>query len=354
MFESLKTFGAVLIEHPLGWLVLGFGGLVLLQTAIGLARSRQWALLPLALGLTALAGILDQSAGRCDDVAPVARYVEQPRGADVVGHRPDDPGCNGAGDQLAIVRQVDRGLVVVVAGIDPLAARAGLIVAMLFWEHAWLARFVGARPEVVGRNVGLGAALLLAVCTFAAMAVAARKLALVHCLVSGTVVLACMFVPLLPLPLPGMQLACSRWTRPVAYHLDRHRGVGRRRFPLGIPLRSADDPQPGKPAFFTARRRELKVSCHESADQCLLPDFHRPADPGDACAADQSGPGTLDVGAVAAGVLVRSRHAGSLDAYSQALMHNTRPLPDLSPAAVKGLAEGNPRQVPRRPCCLIR
>jgi hypothetical protein len=38
------------------------------------------------------------------------------------------------------------------------------------------------------------------------MAVPVHRLASVHLFVSGMVVLACMFVPLLPLPLPGMQL----------------------------------------------------------------------------------------------------------------------------------------------------
>ncbi len=34
--------------------------------------------------------------------------------------------------------------------------------------------------------------------------------------------------------------------------------------------------------------------------------------------------------------LLRSRHAGSLDSYCRALMHNTRPLPNLQPAADQG------------------
>jgi hypothetical protein len=38
------------------------------------------------------------------------------------------------------------------------------------------------------------------------MAVPVRRLAAVHLFFSGMVVLACMFVPLLPMPLPGMQL----------------------------------------------------------------------------------------------------------------------------------------------------
>lgn len=206
MFESLKTFGAVLIEHPLGWLVLGFGSLVLLQTAIGLARSRQWALLPLALGLTALAGFL---------INPLADATTSHQLHGMLS-------SHEVLTWLAIVQMILAASALVVGlrlspggregwwslwlgSIHSLPAPA-LIVAMLFWEHAWLARFVGARPELVGRNVGLGVALLLAICTFVAMTVAARKLALVHCLLSGTIVLACMFVPLLPLPLPGMQL----------------------------------------------------------------------------------------------------------------------------------------------------
>lgn len=206
MLESLKVLASVLIEHPLGWAVLGCGGLALVQTALGIARSRQWSLLPLILGLTALVGFL---------INPLADATTSHQLRSVLS-RHDVLTALAIAQMVLAAAAIAFNLRLSAAqgdswwplGLGLVHALPGpaLIVAMLFWEHAWLERFVGARPEAVGRNVGLGTAFLLASSTAAAMAVPARQLTVAHCLVSGMVVLACMFVPLLPLPLPGMQL----------------------------------------------------------------------------------------------------------------------------------------------------
>ncbi len=206
MSEWLLDFGGVLAGNPFAWLVLGLGGLAVIQAAVGLGRSRQWTLLPLALGLTALAGFL---------LNPLADASSSHQLRDVLGN-------HDVLTSLAIVQMVLAAAAIAFSlrlvdgrrtgwwafglGVVHTLPAPMLVVAMLFWQQAWLEQAIGARPEVVGRYVGLTCALLLTIGAAAAMAVPVRRLAAIHLFVSGMVVLACMFVPLLPLPLPGMRL----------------------------------------------------------------------------------------------------------------------------------------------------
>ncbi len=192
--------------HPVGMFVFGVGCLAVVQAIVGLGRSRQWPLLPLVFGLTVLAGFLlnplaDASASQQLRLA-LARH-------DVL-------------TSLAIVQMIlaaaalacslrllagrrERLWAVLLAAVHTLPAPA-LVVALLFWEQAWLHESVGARPEAVGWSVGLLAATAVTLPAALAMLVPRRPLAAAHLLLSGAVVLSCMFVPLLPIPLPGMRL----------------------------------------------------------------------------------------------------------------------------------------------------
>ncbi len=193
--------------HPIGLFVCVLGALALLQTAAGLARSRQWPLLPLVFGLVVLAAFL---------LSPLAdaRASQQLR---LALARPD------VLTSLAILQMVlaAAGLVcslrllsgrraawwsLLLGGLHTLPAPL-LLVAVLLWQQSWLESFVGARPEMVGRSVGLLAATVLAVLAMLAMRLPDRLLFSLHTLLSGVVVLACMFVPVLPLPLPITQSA---------------------------------------------------------------------------------------------------------------------------------------------------
>lgn len=206
MSESAMSLGAILARSPFSWLVFGLGGLAVLQAAVGLGRSRQWTLLPLVLGSTALAGFLlnplaDASSshqlraalGNHDLLTSLA-IVQMVLAAAAIAF------------SLRLVDERRGGWWALGLGVVHTLPAPMLVVAMLFWQQAWLEQSVGARPEAVGRQVGLACALLLTTAALAAMAVPVRRLASVHLFVSGMIVLACMFVPLLPLPLPGMQL----------------------------------------------------------------------------------------------------------------------------------------------------
>jgi hypothetical protein len=204
--EWLLRFDVVLAGNPFSWLVLGLGSLAIVQAAVGLGRSRQWTLLPLALGWTALAGFLlnplaDASSSHQlraalgnHDVLTSLAIVQMVLAAMAIAFSlrlVDGPRCGWWAFGLGVVHTLPAPM---------------LVVAMLFWQQAWLEQAIGARPEAVGRYVGLTCALLLTVGAAVAMAVPVRCLAAAHLFFSGMVVLACMFVPLLPLPLPGMQL----------------------------------------------------------------------------------------------------------------------------------------------------
>jgi hypothetical protein len=208
----------VFIAHPFGWLMLGLGCLTVWQTAAGLGRSRQWPLLPLVFGLTALAGFLvnplaDASTsqqlraalGR-QDVATWLAIVQMLLAAAAIA-------CS-----LKMLDERRAGRWALPLGAVHVLPAPLLVVVLLYCEQAWLEAFVGARPEAVGRNIGLAAASLLTGAAGLAMWLPPRRLASAHLLASGTVVLVCMFVPLLPLPLPGMRLVIepldetARWT----------------------------------------------------------------------------------------------------------------------------------------------
>lgn len=204
--EWLLRCDVVFAGNPFSWLVFGLGSLAVVQAAVGLGRSRQWTLLPLALGLTALAGFLLNPLAD----ASSSRHLRAALGShDVL-------------TSLAIVQMVLAAVAIAFSlrlmdgrrtgwrafglGVVHTLPAPMLVVAMLFWQQAWLEQAVGARPETVGRYVGLTCGALLTVGAAAAMIIPVRRLAAVHLFVSGMVVLACMFVPLLPLSLPGMRL----------------------------------------------------------------------------------------------------------------------------------------------------
>ena len=206
MSKWLLDSGGVLAGNPFAWLVLGLGGLAVVQVAVGLGRSRQWTLLPLALGLTALAGFLlnplaDASSSRqlraalgSHDVLTSLAIVQMVLAAVAIAF------------SLRLMDGRRTGWWAFGLGVVHTLPAPMLVVAMLFWQQAWLEQAVGARPEAVGRYVGLTCGVLLTVGAAAAMIIPFRHLAAIHLFVSGMVVLACMFVPLLPLPLPGMRL----------------------------------------------------------------------------------------------------------------------------------------------------
>jgi len=85
-----------------------------------------------------------------------------------------------------------------------------LLIAMLLIEQTALAGSASARPEAVGRVVGLTVATVLTVISVAAMLLPRRWLAGPHYVLSVALLLAAMFVPFLEEPLP-QPMAMLNW-----------------------------------------------------------------------------------------------------------------------------------------------
>ena len=193
-------------EHSVGTFVLGLACLAVLQSALGLGRSRQWQLLPLVFGLTVLAGFLlnplaDTSSSRQlrtaltrHDILTALAIMQFLRAAGAIA-------CN-----LRLLGGRRTGLWAALLGFLHALPAPMVLVAMLVWEQAWLEQAVGARPESVGYRVGLLAAAITTVPALCAMACSGRWIAVAHLFASGIIMLACMFTPWLPLPLPGMRV----------------------------------------------------------------------------------------------------------------------------------------------------
>ena len=77
-----------------------------------------------------------------------------------------------------------------------------LVIAMLLIEQSVLAGSAGARPEHVGRVVGVTAAVALAAVTLVTLLIPRGWLGAAHQVFSALLLLACMFVPLLQDALP--------------------------------------------------------------------------------------------------------------------------------------------------------
>ncbi len=201
--ETWLAVASVVRDHSAGLFVLGFAAVAVLHTAAGLGRTRQWYLLPVVFGLTALAGFLLNpfaDANTPEDLRSTLTSFETLTllciaqfllltAALVFGIRldpwSDEPRSM---MRLAVVHSFPVPVVTI---------------AMLLIEQGRLAGVPGARPEAVGREVGFIVAGGLTLACAAAMTLPRRWLALPHQVLSIAMLLACMFVPCLDAPLPA-------------------------------------------------------------------------------------------------------------------------------------------------------
>ncbi len=188
--------------HPAGAFAMGLALLALLHAAVGLGRSRQWFVLPVVFGLTALAGFLLNPFADANTALDLRRKLTGFEALTLlcivqltlaaVGFRLGMRLDTRSGDPSSTL-----GLAVVHAVPAPM-----VLIAMLLVEQARLAAFSGARPEAVGREVGLAVAAALTLGTFFTMLIPRRWLAAPYHLLSVALMLAYMFVPALQDPLP--------------------------------------------------------------------------------------------------------------------------------------------------------
>lgn len=207
--ETWLVMRNVAAAHPAGLFALALSAFALAHAALGLVRSRQWYILPASAGLTALAGFLLNPLADANTALDlrmkltgyealtllcIAQFLLL-AGAWRLGFRLDS-----AADSphtalaLAVVQTVPA---------------PAVLVAMLLLEQAWLADLPGARPEAVGRQVGLIAAGMLLSLVLLTSAAPRRWLAPLHHLLSAALVLACMLLPNLQHPLPQPMTAIA-------------------------------------------------------------------------------------------------------------------------------------------------
>lgn len=184
--------------------------LTFIHSAVALGRSRQWYMLPVVFGLTAVAGFvlnpLADSHTFLDLKADLTSY-EMLTGVCIVQFL---LACASAklGFRIDGRCDTDRGAVrlAAVSAIPP----PFVVVAMLLLEQFWLSTSAGARPEAVGRAVGLATAGLLTAAGGLSMCLPPRWLAGPHAVLAGSLIAASVFVPLLQDPLP-QSMATVDW-----------------------------------------------------------------------------------------------------------------------------------------------
>lgn len=202
MSQFMTVLSELMNRDAAGMFVLGLAAIAMLHSAVALGRSRQWYLLPVLFGLTALAGFLlnplADSSTLMDLKARLTNYetltflcIAQFLLVSIsiwLGLRIDGK------------KDVDRSalLLGVVNAVPPPV----LVVAMLLMEQVALSSSANARPEVVGREIGFSVAFLLIVASAVAMCLPARWLGAPHAVLSVGMILLCMFVPFLQDPLP--------------------------------------------------------------------------------------------------------------------------------------------------------
>ncbi len=189
-------------DHSAGWFVLAFAAMAMLQTAEGMGRTRQWYLLPVVFGLTALVGFLLNPFADANTPADLRIALTSFETLTLL--------CVGQFLLLTaslcigvlLDRQgVERRGEVCLAVVHAIPAPA-VAIAMLLIEQGRLTSVPGARPEAVGREVGLVVAGTLTLACAVAMTLPDRVLALPHQMLSVAMLVACMFVPCLEAPLP--------------------------------------------------------------------------------------------------------------------------------------------------------
>jgi hypothetical protein len=202
MFQFLNAVIELTGRGTGGLLLLPFVTMAVLHSAVALGRSRQWYLLPVLFGLTALAGFLLNplaDASTLQDLKSRLTNYETLTALCIVqfllvgisiwlGSKIDGSGdSDRAGLWLGIVSAVPPPV---------------LVIAMLLIEQVALSTSSDARPEAVGRGVGLSIAAMLTAPALVALCIPPRWLAAPHNLFSMAMILVCMFVPLLQDPLP--------------------------------------------------------------------------------------------------------------------------------------------------------
>lgn len=199
LLEILSELGQ---RDAIGPFLIGSTGLGILHSAAALGRTRQWYMLPVVFGLTALVGFLLNPFADSNSLLDLKTRLTSYETLTLLCIVQFGLVSLSAllGLQLDGRRNQERGAVrLAIVSVVPAPA---IVVAMLLMEQAALSGSANARPETVGRDVGLFVACVLTLSAAVAMCLPTRRLAAPHMALSAAMILACMFVPFFQDPLP--------------------------------------------------------------------------------------------------------------------------------------------------------
>jgi hypothetical protein len=173
----------------------------LVHAAVGIGRARGWYVLPVACAWIGLAGFLINPVADSYTTADLWKKLTHPELLSGL--------CILQFAQIALavwfalrlkspMGGMHGGLGL--AAIQALPAPA-VVVGMLLVEQRWLAAAPGTRPETVGLIVGMTAAAILVVVCGIGLALPRAWMALPHHLFSAGLLAACIFMPVLEIPL---------------------------------------------------------------------------------------------------------------------------------------------------------
>ena len=220
VFSAIRD---VLAGHPVGGFTLVLALVAMLHAMVAIGRTRGWYVLPVLFGLTALAGFMLNpfaDANTAMDlrmkltgyealmILCIVQFLLVAASIAIGFRLSDSKGQDRGALSLAVVHTIPAPV---------------LLIAMLLIEQTALTASASARPEAVGRAVGLVVATVLTLISAAAMLLPRRWLAGPHYALSAALLLASMFVPFLVDPLPQSMamlnwesLGLLGWVAPIA------------------------------------------------------------------------------------------------------------------------------------------
>jgi hypothetical protein len=204
MMTFIHAVQELLLSGQMGSLVLPMALLCLGQIAIGLGRSRQWYMLPIAALLLGLVGFLINPLADASSLIDLKNQLTSYETLTLL--------CVCQFMLVSVTAwlnwQVDETRIIAsqrsAIGLAWLAAlpAPAVVVAMLLIEQVALTTTPQARPEAVGWEIGLAAAGLLLAFGLVAFAIPPRYLAFPQATVSAALLLSVALLPFLESALP--------------------------------------------------------------------------------------------------------------------------------------------------------
>ncbi len=200
--SAISTLNQLGQREAVSMAAIALAALAIAHGAVALGRTRQWYMVPVIGGVTGLLGFLLNplaDASTLHDLkATLTSYDTLTLVCIIQFVLVAASAWLGLGLESS-PRRDRRALGLAVVSVIPAPA---LAVVMLFWEQIALSSAASARPETVGREVGLMVATAIGAACGLTMCLPPRLLAVLHQFLSLALLMACMFVPFLQDRLP--------------------------------------------------------------------------------------------------------------------------------------------------------